>query len=163
MIGIARIPAGIIFLALLALIFLIEVQWKFSAIGWIALLGWYVLMRATLAESKDYIRNPVYFLAATISFTFAPILAVVGMVVGDADLDRIWNQNELYLSPFLLVALLFVFYSAWTAARELILAESKTAADRAVRWERTWKPFVQLLVWPVGVWFVHKRFQVIAQ
>ncbi len=161
--NIARIPAGVIFLALLVLILLIEVQWKFAAIAWIVLLGWYVLMRATLAESKEYLRNPVYIFAATISFAYAPVLAVVGMVIGDADLERIWNQNELYLLPFHLVALLFVFYSAWTAARELIFAESKTAADRAVRWERTWKPFLQLLVWPVGVWFVHKRFQDIAE
>jgi len=41
-----------------------------------------------------------------------------------------------HLMHFHFVAPLFVIYSAWTAARELVVAESKNPVDRAVRWKR---------------------------
>lgn len=136
-----------------------EAEWKFSTIAWVVLLGWYVLMRASLSDSIRYLRSPMYIFCAVIAFAYVPVLAILGFILGDQELSRLSDQYQLYLAPFQMIALLFVIYSAWTAARELVTAESKTSADRAVRWERTWKPFLQLLIWPFGVWFVQKRFQ----
>jgi hypothetical protein len=53
--------------------------------------------------------------------------------------------------------MLFVLYSAWTAAKALVILEETGAADRAVRWERTVKTLIALWIWPFGVWWVQKR------
>lgn len=100
MTDITRIPAGVILLTLLFLTLLIEVPWKFAAIAWIVLHGWYLLMGATLSESKEYLQSPLYILAATISFTYVPVAAAVGMIIGDAGLEKIAHQNDATLDAF---------------------------------------------------------------
>ncbi len=121
-----------------------------------------MLMRARLSKSKAYLRDPLYIFAAVYSILYVPVLAAIGSVIGDARLEAFTRQDDLYLIPLSIITPLFVFYSAWTAARELVVAESRTAADRAVRWERTWRPFLELFFWPLGIWFVQKRFRNVA-
>ena len=109
MIDLARISAGTIFLTLLILSYLVEVEWKFTAVGWGVNLGWYVIMRASLSESKEYLRHPAYALAAAISFAYLPLLAVAGVVLGDEKIAEIVNSNGGFLMPFGLVTVMFFF------------------------------------------------------
>ena len=155
------LPAEGLFLILLAPLPLMYFHWGFSALGWVLTLGWYVLIRASLTTSTRYLRHPLYIVAAVVSFMYAPVLVVLTVLLGEAPLNKLARDNSyLFLPP--LGAAVFVVYSAWTAARAIVIAEEKTPADRAVRWERTLKPFLQLLFWPVGLWFVHKRYERVA-
>lgn len=72
-------------------------------------------------------------------------------------MERFAEQYEGYVTSALAVAIFFVLYSAWTAAKCLVVSEEATAADRAVRWERTVKTSFALYFWPVGVWWVQRR------
>jgi uncharacterized membrane protein len=154
---IARLPAGVVFLALLIPSLFTWTDWRIATLGWAVLLGWYLLIRWTLSESKDYIRHPVYFLMATISFFSVPVLGVIGLILGDSEMERFATSYEPYILPVTTLAVLFVFYSAWTAAKALVICEESGASDRAVRWERTARTFLALWIWPIGVWWVQKR------
>jgi hypothetical protein len=154
---IARLPAGVIFLALLIPALFTWSDWRIAALGWPVLLGWYVLIRWTLSESKQYLRHPLYILIATVSFFLIPLIGVFGLIVGDSGMQRFTGSYELYVLPLITLALLFVFYSAWTAAKALVISEEAGAADRALRWERTVKTFLAMYFWPIGVWWVQKR------
>lgn len=151
-------PAEGLFAVLLAPLLLTYFHWGFSALGWMLTLGWYVVIRASLAASTDRLRHPLYVVAAAVSFTYPPVLVALAVLLGEAFVDDLL-QNNSYLFPIHFGVLIFVIYSAWTAARAMVIAEEKTPADKASRWERTFKPFLQLLFWPVGIWFVHRRYE----
>ena len=154
---IARLPAGVFFLALLIPALFTWSDWRIAVLGWPVLLGWYLLIRWTLSESKQYLRRPLYILIATISFILVPLLGGLDLIVGDSGMERFAKRYEFYVLPAIALALLFVFYSAWTAAKALVISEEAGAADRAVRWERTVKTFLAMYFWPIGVWWVQKR------
>jgi hypothetical protein len=116
-----------------------------------------LLIRWTTSESKDYFGHPLYLLLATISFFSVPLLGVIGLILGDSEFERIAESYEPYILPIISAAMLFVLYSAWTAAKALVILEETGAADRAVRWERTVKTLIALWIWPFGVWWVQKR------
>ena len=153
----ARLPAGAIFLALLIPSLFTWSDWRVATLGWVVLLGWYLLIRWTLSESKNYLRRPAYIFIAVVSMFFVPVLGMLDFILGDSTMEHLAEQYEQYVFPIIFVALLFVVYSAWTAAKALVIAEEAAAADRAVRWERTVTTFLAMWIWPIGVWWVQKR------
>ena len=154
---IARLPAGIVFLALLIPAVFTWSDWRIAALGWAILLGWYLLIRWTLSKSKVYLHHPLYVSIAAVSLISVPMFGVFGLILGDSAMERFAERYEHYVIPLITLSLLFVLYSAWAAARALVISEEAGAANRAVRWERTVKTFLAMCFWPVGVWWVQKR------
>ena len=159
MINVANYSGGSVFLALIVSTILVAIDWRFVGIAWIVLLGWYLLIRWTLSDSKEYVRRPLYVSLAILSLLTVPIFALAGVAIGDSAFREIAEQNESYFAPIITLAMIFVVYSVWAAAKALVIAEETSAADRALRWEKTVKTSLAMYFWPIGVWSVQGRLQ----
>lgn len=163
MINVAQYSSGTVFISLIVSTLLVAIDWRFVGIAWIVLLGWYLLIRWTLSDSKEYAGRPLYVSLAILSLVAVPILAIAGLVIGDSAFRSIAEQNEQYLAPIITLAILFVVHSVWAAAKTLVISEEKNAAERALRWEKTVKTSLAMYFWPVGVWSVQGRLQAAAK
>ncbi|MDJ0908515.1 MAG: hypothetical protein QNI99_04955 [Woeseiaceae bacterium] len=152
-----RQPAGVVFLAFMIPTLFTFIDWRIAVLGWAVLQGWYLLIRWSLSETREYSRRPLYIVGALLSLLYVPMLGVFGLILGEPALERVTDRHETAFVLVLNLALAFVCYSAWTAAGSLVRSEEAGAADRAVRWERTLKTFLAMWFWPIGIWSVQKR------
>ena len=157
-----RLPAGAVFVILLIPTVFTFVDWRVTTLGWFLILGWYLLIRWTLSESREVMRHPVYMVSASLALLIVPLIGLLDAMLGETAMESFAERTEAYVLPLISLSLLFVVYSAWTAARSLVIVEEVTAADRAVRWERTLKTFFAMYFWPIGVWWVQKRVRLAA-
>ena len=153
----ARIPTWLLF----AMTMSVGITAEFfpllaAAIGWFLLLSWFVAIRGSLEGWPSLSARKVYLGLATIAAFYPSAIAVLVSILGK-QASILWFERLIWLfAPIHTAAMAGFFYAGWTAARALVVAEP---THSAIRTERTVISFLQLLFWPIGIWFFHPRYQ----
>lgn len=153
----ARIPTWVLFATIISVGITVEFfPLLGAALGWFLLSSWFVAIRGSLEGWSSLSVRKVYAaLAATAAFYPSAIAVLVGIL--GIQTFILWVERLFWLFALIYTAALAgFFYTSWTAARALVVAES---THNAIRTERTVISFLQLFFFPIGVWFFHPRYQ----
>ena len=105
--------------------------------------------------SEEFRSSPKLFKVATIYPAFYAILfeLLFFTQINNPSL----NWIPLLICPFHLLALFSILYSFYFISKNLVLAEK----DAKVKMEEIIGPFLALLFFPVGVWFIQPRINIL--